>query len=289
MTLSPRFFAGIFLTALLTVIFGIGQAHATREAHTVELYKMTKGDPYTRYYDIRLSREGLIKATLTIDDFGATGVDGAVVIHICTKKTPTEVANCPIYKEFAQPGTYIVSTPVDSILLNNFPSYRILLNNYMNIPVRGKLVIEYPGRKTSGQAGSSGQGQAHQKCDLAVTDLSLTNDGRVMVDLKNNGPGRVPDQVWTSTKSSSVMLFREGQRWGGASIKVIDPQRNLQNPGGSATYVSNLKITGSEKITAVVDYGNRVGEVDKVNNGMSVTLGAQTVKPTGVKPRTFKP
>ncbi|MEA3224200.1 MAG: hypothetical protein U9P49_13695, partial [Thermodesulfobacteriota bacterium] len=78
-----------------------------------------------------------------------------------------------------------------------------------------------------------------------------------------------------------------------ASIKVIDPQRYLQHPGGTATFVSNLKVSGSEKITAVVDYGNRLGEVDKVNNGKSVTLGAQsgnptTVKPLGVKPRTFK-
>jgi len=134
-----------------------------------------------------------------------------------------------------------------------------------------------------------GQGQAHQKCDLAVSNLSLTNDGRVIVDLKNNGPGKAPKQVWTSNKSVSVMLFREGKRWGGASIKVIDPQRNLRNPGGTATYVSNLKITGTEKITAVVDYGNRLGEVDKVNNGKSVTLGGKNVKLVGVKPRTFKP
>lgn len=287
MTLSPRFFAGIFLTALLIATVGIGQAHATREAHTFKLYKGSK-HIYTRYYDIRLSHEGLIKATITIDDFGASGVDGAVVLWICPKKSPTKVAKCRAYEEFSKPGTYIVSTPVDSILLDRTHSYRIILSNVMNIPVRGKLVIEYPGRNTSGQAGSSGQGQAHKKCDLAVTGLSLAGDGRVMVDLKNNGPGKVPNQAWTSNKSVSVMLFREGKRWGGASIKVIDPQRYLQHPGGTATFVSNLKVSGSEKITAVVDYGNRVGETNKVNNGKSVTLGMQAIQPIKIQPRTFK-
>jgi hypothetical protein len=37
------------------------------------------------------------------------------------------------------------------------------------------------------------------------------------------------------------MLFRQGKRWGGASIKVIDPQRRLQQDGWTVTYVSNLR------------------------------------------------
>jgi len=286
---SIRFLAGLFLAVLLCATFGNGDAWATREAHTFQLNKMVNNDPYFRYYDIRLSHEGLIKATLTIDDFGASGVVGRVYLGINAKKNPTEVYRRGwVQKKISKPGTYIVSKPVDSKLINRVRSYRIYLRNQMNIPVRGKLVIEYPGRRNAGQAGSAGQSQAHRKCDLTVTGLALTSDGRVMVDLKNAGPGRVPNQVWTSQKSASVMLFREGKRWGGASIKVIDPQRKLQKPGGKATYVSSLKVVGSKEITAVVDYGNRVGEVDKANNGKSVTLGAQTLKPARAQPRTIK-
>ena len=289
---SIRFLAGLFLAVLLCATFGNGDAWATREAHTVKLYKSDgpgRLNPYTRFYDIRLSHEGLIKATLTIDDFGASGVRQNVGFLIGQKTSPDRHIQFKQSRTFiAEPGSYVVSKTVDSVLLNRSKKFRIILANYMNIPVRGKLVIEYPGRRNAGQAGSAGQSQAHRKCDLVVTGLALTSDGRVMVDLKNAGPGRVPNQVWTSQKSASVMLFREGRRWGGASIKVIDPQRRLQKPGGRATYVSSLKVVGSKEITAVVDYGNRVGEVDKANNGKSVTLGAQTLKPARVQPKTIK-
>ncbi len=286
---SIRLLAGLFLAVLLCATVGTVDARATREAHTVKLYKSEgpgRLNPYTRFYDIRLSHVGLIKATLTIDDFGASGVKQNVGFLIGQKTSPDRHIQFKQSRTFiAQPGSYVVSKTVDSVLLNKSKNFRIILANYMNIPVRGKLVIEYPGRRNAGQAGQS---QTHRKCDLTVTGLALTSDGRVMVDLKNAGPGRVPNQVWTSQKSASVMLFREGKRWGGASIKVIDPQRKLQKPGGTATYVSSLKVVGSKEITAVVDYGNRVGEVDKANNGKSVTLGAQTLKPARVQPRTIK-
>lgn len=295
-----RRMSGILFTALLIVAFGQSEALATREAHTIQLFKANRNgtvpDPYSRHYDIRLTHAGRIKATLHVDDFGATGVKGYIHFGIKTyKRDRRHVAKASLAsKKVSQPGVHTITSAIDSDALGASRRYRIYVDNYMNIPARGKLVLEYPGRRGSEETtASGGQRQAHQKCDLLVTRLSLTKDGRVMVDLKNNGPGAVPDQVWSSKQSASVMLFREGRRWGGAAIRVIDPQRRLQPPGGTATYVSNLEVTGPEEITAVVDYGNRVGEANKANNGRVATLGgsdpAPVVPPKGLKPRTLEP
>lgn len=293
---SMRWLSGILFTAvLLTTTFCTGEALAAREVHKLELAKHQGPgqNPYSLFYDIQVIREGPIKATITIDEFGASGYKGNVVTYIRQYKKDSDEADyrdsCKIgYKKFSRPGTYILLGAVDSPSLRYCERFRVELHNFMNIPVRGTLVIEYPGKEDAGQT-TGGQGQAHGECDLAVTNLALTGDSLVMVDIKNNGPGEVPSQVWTSSESASVMLFREGKRWGGVSIKVIDPQRNLQKPGGTIRYVSNLKVIGPEKITAVVDYGNRIREADKENNGKVATLGAPAGPSKGFKPRTFKP
>lgn len=300
MAFCTRCMSGILFTALLIVAFGQNEALANREAHTIQLFKADRSrtvpDPYSRHYDIRLAHEGRIKATLYIDDFGAAGVKGYIHFGIkAYKRDQRHVAKDNLAsKKVSQSGIHAITSPIDSDALGVSRRYRIYVDNYMNIPARGKLVLEYPGRRGGEEATEpGGQRQAHRKCDLLVTRLALTKDGRVTVGLKNNGPGAVPDQVWSSNQSASVMLFREGRRWGGAAIRVIDPQRRLQPPGGTATYVSNLEVTGPEEITAVVDYGNRVGEANKANNGRVATLGgsgpAPVVPPKGLKPRTLKP
>ena len=91
--------------------------------------------------------------------------------------------------------------------------------------------------------------------DLVVKDIYLTPNCTVVVSLKNLGPGIVPDEVWTvhKPKSAGVYLYINGQKWGGASIWKFDPGRSLQPSGGTATYTSTLKVSGTDKITAIVD------------------------------------
>ena len=100
------------------------------------------------------------------------------------------------------------------------------------------------------------------------------------------------DQVWTSHKSATVWLFRQGKCWGGASLKVINPQRRLQRPGGTVIYVSNLRISGEEKISAVVDCEKRIGETNENNDIKLRTLRPQKNQPnqksTDINLRTFK-
>lgn len=121
--------------------------------------------------------------------------------------------------------------------------------------------------------------------DLVIEDLGLNRNCQVVVRVKNNGPGMVPDDVWTdhTPKSAGVYLYKDGAGWGGASIWKFDPGRSLQSPGGTATYTSKLKVSGTSKITAVVDSWNKVKESNEVNNKRTEKL---TCKPGAQKDLT---
>jgi hypothetical protein len=110
--------------------------------------------------------------------------------------------------------------------------------------------------------------------DLTVTKIYLTKDCKVAVVVKNLGPGPVPDSVWTvhTPKSAGVYLYRNGTGWGGASIWLFDPAKNLKAPGGTATYTSNLQVSGTAGIKAVVDLWNVVAEANEGNNSLATKL-----------------
>jgi hypothetical protein len=110
--------------------------------------------------------------------------------------------------------------------------------------------------------------------DLTINKIYLTKDCHVAVVVKNLGPGYVPDEVWTvhTPKSAGVYLYRNGTGWGGASIWKFDPAKNLQKPGGTATYVSKLQVSGTAAIKGVVDLWNVVTEANEGNNSLEVKL-----------------
>lgn len=110
--------------------------------------------------------------------------------------------------------------------------------------------------------------------DLTIEKIYLTKDCKVAVVVKNLGPGYVPDEVWTihTPKSAGVYLYKNGSGWGGATIWLFDPAKNLQKPGGMATYVSTLQVTGAAGIKAVVDLWNVVAEANEGNNSLETKL-----------------
>jgi len=118
------------------------------------------------------------------------------------------------------------------------------------------------------------QQKAGRLPDFKIEKIYLTKDCRVAVVVKNLGPGYVPDDVWTvhHPKSAGVYLYRNGTGWGGGSIWKFDPAKNLQKPGGTATYVSKLKVSGTAAIKAVVDLWDVVTEANENNNKVEKKL-----------------
>ena len=129
-----------------------------------------------------------------------------------------------------------------------------------------------------GQPGQQGvPGQQGRLSDLTIEDITLNEQCFVVVTVKNNGPGVVPDKAWTdhSPDSSAVYLHINGKRWGGETIWHFDPAKNLQNPGGTATMTSNLKVTGAATIEAYIDHTYKVRETDERNNVMKKGVTCQ--------------
>jgi hypothetical protein len=113
--------------------------------------------------------------------------------------------------------------------------------------------------------------------DFTIDKIYLTKDCMVAVVVKNLGPGPVPDAVWTvhTPKSASVYLYKNGTGWGGATIWLFDPAKNLKAPGGTATYTSTLKVTGAAAIKAVVDLWNVVPEANEGNNSLETKVACE--------------
>ncbi len=125
--------------------------------------------------------------------------------------------------------------------------------------------------------------------DLIVDRIWLNKECQVVVRVKNLGPGKVPNDVWSvhTPKSAGVYLWKDGQQWGGGTIWKFDPAKSLQSPSGTAVYTSNLKVSGTSKITASVDIWNKVKEKNEGNNKRTKSLTCKTI--AGVVPGTLQP
>ncbi len=117
--------------------------------------------------------------------------------------------------------------------------------------------------------------------DLAITDIGLNPEGKLVVELVNLGPDPIPPK-YTSKNPLILYVYRNGKAWGGITLKNIDPKNELNNVGTRVNYVfSNLKITESELVQVILDPHNLIGEIDKQNNSfqkkLSVTLPDLTI------------
>ena len=127
--------------------------------------------------------------------------------------------------------------------------------------------------------------------DLAVEDIRLNSDCHVVVKIRNNGPGMVPDNVWSvhTPKSAGIYLTIDGKKWGGATIWGFDTAKALQAPGGTAEYTSNLNVPAHSSIRAEIDLWNVVAESNKANNVLTKTLSCGQVQPVTEDCISFNP
>jgi hypothetical protein len=129
----------------------------------------------------------------------------------------------------------------------------------------------------------SSQVIAQRKPDLTILKITVDRGCNLAVVVRNNGPGPLPDYVYTNhhPKSAGVSVYINGNSWGGTSIWKFDPARKLQKPGGQATCILNYKVGSPIDVKAVVDLWNDVKEANERNN-------AQTRKKLSCRPSSGK-
>ena len=76
--------------------------------------------------------------------------------------------------------------------------------------------------------------EAAPKPDLVVDKITLNPSGNIVVEIRNAGPGPLPDTAWRSTESfAACFVIMIGVQFVDyATIWAADPNRVLKNPGG---------------------------------------------------------
>ena len=112
------------------------------------------------------------------------------------------------------------------------------------------------------------------KPDLVVDKIYLNPSGNIVVEIRNAGPGPMPDSAWRSTESyAACFVIMIGVQFVDyATIWAADPNRALKNPGGSVTYTSPIKIQEPTTVRVWMDITEQIEESNESNNIKSATL-----------------
>lgn len=113
--------------------------------------------------------------------------------------------------------------------------------------------------------------------DLVPVDVTLGEGCRIIVALRNNGPGIVPDAGFSLSppSSSGVQMYMDGSPWGGLVLGALDPSHAVQPAGGTVSYAwfPGLALPpGAHVIKLDVDNNNVILESNELNNSLTKTL-----------------
>jgi hypothetical protein len=122
--------------------------------------------------------------------------------------------------------------------------------------------------------------EAAPKPDLVVDKIYLNQAGNIAVDIRNAGPGPLPDTAYRSTESfAACFVIMIGVQFVDyATLWAADPERALRNPGGTVTYTSPIKITEPTAVRVWMDITEQVDEANEGNNIKQVLLNPEPAK-----------
>ncbi len=115
---------------------------------------------------------------------------------------------------------------------------------------------------------------AAPKPDLVVDKITLNPSGNIVVEIRNAGPGSLPDRAWVSTESfAACFVIMIGVQFVDyTTLWAADPNRVLRNPGGSITYTSPVKIQEPTTVRVWMDITEQIEEANETNNIKSAPL-----------------
>ena len=121
---------------------------------------------------------------------------------------------------------------------------------------------------------------AAPKPDLVVDRIYLNQAGNIVVDIRNAGPGALPDTAYRSTESfAACFVIMIGVQFVDyATLWAADPDGALRNPGGTVTYTSPIRITEPTAVRAWLDITGQVEEANEGNNIKQVLLKPEPAK-----------
>ena len=122
--------------------------------------------------------------------------------------------------------------------------------------------------------------EAVPKPDLVVDKITLNPSGNIVVEIRNAGPGPLPDTAWRSTESfAACFVIMIGVQFVDyATLWAADPNRVLKNPGGTITYTSPIRIQEPTAVRVWLDITEQIEEANETNNIKTVLLKPEPAK-----------
>jgi hypothetical protein len=127
---------------------------------------------------------------------------------------------------------------------------------------------------------SAAQAAPAEKPDLTVDKIYLNASGNVVVEIRNAGPGPLPDKAWAASEAyTTCFVIMIGVQFVDyAALWAADPNRALRNPGGSITYTSTIRIQEPTRVRVWLDPTEQVEDANRTNNIKEVLLKPEPVK-----------
>lgn len=149
--------------------------------------------------------------------------------------------------------------------------YLVWLRNPSARQYNGNVIITYPGDDWN-VAPELEKTYPH-KPDLAVDNIRLDGNNQVVVTLANHGWG-LHKVRWNQQGDRAIylQLQLDGNKWGGATLAEMDPQKQLSSGKSSITYNTGLVLTQPARVTAVIDSNLVVAEDNDRNNRRTESL-----------------
>ena len=110
--------------------------------------------------------------------------------------------------------------------------------------------------------------------DLTISDISLSETGKVEVMISNIGKGPAP------YRAGSLVIYVDGHQEWRDSLGII-PDQTFLLPGGFVIYTTPVELTGRHEVRAVVDNEEKMVEENEGNNVFIKVLGKEKIE---VKP-----
>ena len=107
--------------------------------------------------------------------------------------------------------------------------------------------------------------------DLTVTEVKVNQQCKLMVTIKNLGPGSLPETAFYVGTQPSLQMYKNNSAAGAVKLN----NRSLQPAGGTYTHTfqaSNQLVSGTHSYRAKVDKANIVTEANENNNERTSSL-----------------
>ncbi|MFW6123586.1 MAG: CARDB domain-containing protein [Acidobacteriota bacterium] len=148
-------------------------------------------------------------------------------------------------------------------------------------PLRVDIYVDYTNEiEESNESNNEIENEYIGPChlpDLKVEDIYLDENCKVMVAVKNVGPGEVPSQVWSirDIPECTLKLYLNEEEWCQRSFIDFDPDKALSPVEGEAVFPSDLEVAEESTVTAMIDCTDLIKEQNEENNTKSKVLNCR--------------